>query len=100
MKLRSRCGGASQYRRSLISHVSLHQPLAHAVSEVSMAQYSPVQSHHSLTTHSLERPPAYDEDDGGDLVHIATVEEKKRRWWRNAFINTAFIASWSVCAVS
>ena len=24
------------------------------------------------------------------------MEEKKRRWWRNAIINMAFIASWYV----
>lgn len=41
-------------------------------------------------------------DDGLNLdhelqqnVHIATVEEKKRLWWRNAFINALFIAGWS-----
>ncbi|KIP08495.1 hypothetical protein PHLGIDRAFT_104289 [Phlebiopsis gigantea 11061_1 CR5-6] len=62
-----------------------------------MAQYSSVHSHDPLPPHSLEQPPAYsqhDDDDPEDHVHIATLEEKKRRWWRNAFINTALIASW------
>ena len=26
--------------------------------------------------------------------HLASVAEKKRLWWRNAFVNTLFIASW------
>ncbi|KAF9564763.1 triose phosphate transporter, partial [Agrocybe pediades] len=29
-------------------------------------------------------------------VHIASVEEKKRLWWRNAVINTLFMLSWYV----
>jgi len=29
-------------------------------------------------------------------VHFATIEEKKRLWFRDALINTLFIASWSV----
>ncbi|TFK44489.1 triose-phosphate transporter family-domain-containing protein [Crucibulum laeve] len=27
-------------------------------------------------------------------VHLASLDEKKRLWWRNATINTLFIASW------
>jgi len=27
-------------------------------------------------------------------AHFATEAEKKRLWWRNAIINTLFIASW------
>ncbi|KDQ49376.1 hypothetical protein JAAARDRAFT_42940 [Jaapia argillacea MUCL 33604] len=35
------------------------------------------------------------EDLGLDLdVHLATLVEKRRLWWRNAFINTLFISSW------
>ena len=37
-----------------------------------------------------------DENDTMEAVHLATLAEKKRRWWRNAFINTIFIASWCV----
>jgi hypothetical protein len=29
-------------------------------------------------------------------VHFATIEEKKRLWFRDAFLNALFIASWSV----
>ncbi|KAI0693011.1 triose-phosphate transporter family-domain-containing protein [Cytidiella melzeri] len=56
------------------------------------------EDHHSDTvehpTHDEERTP------GGprDGRHLATVEEKKRRWWRNAFINMAFISSWFLFA--
>ncbi|KAI0295874.1 triose-phosphate transporter family-domain-containing protein [Multifurca ochricompacta] len=32
-------------------------------------------------------------------VHFATIEEKKRLWFRDAFINTLFIASWFVFAI-
>lgn len=63
-----------------------------------MAQYSPAHSHASLSADSLEQPPAYTQhldDEIEDDVHIATLEEKKRRWWRNALINATFIASWS-----
>ncbi|KAJ3497150.1 hypothetical protein NLJ89_g10390 [Agrocybe chaxingu] len=31
-------------------------------------------------------------------VHIASVAEKKRLWWRNAIINALFIASWFLFA--
>ncbi|KZT08442.1 TPT-domain-containing protein [Laetiporus sulphureus 93-53] len=36
------------------------------------------------------------EDDS--QVHLASLVEKKRLWWRNAVINTAFIASWFLFA--
>ncbi|GJE95834.1 triose-phosphate transporter family-domain-containing protein [Phanerochaete sordida] len=45
----------------------------------------------------VDQPPPYaqhDVRDEDDHVHLATLEEKKARWWRNAFINAAFIASW------
>lgn len=29
-------------------------------------------------------------------IHLASVAEKKRLWWRNAFINAFFIACWYV----
>ncbi|KAJ7072553.1 TPT-domain-containing protein [Mycena amicta] len=31
---------------------------------------------------------------GSESVHLATLTEKKRLWWRNAIINGCFIASW------
>jgi hypothetical protein len=33
-------------------------------------------------------------------VHVATIEEKKRLWWKNAAVNSLFIASWCVPTVS
>ncbi|TFY79984.1 hypothetical protein EWM64_g4028 [Hericium alpestre] len=49
------------------------------------------------------RPPAYPLNDLEDSelrdVHLATPEEKKRLWWRNAFINMLFIASWFIFAI-
>ncbi|KAI0769625.1 TPT-domain-containing protein [Trametes elegans] len=37
--------------------------------------------------------------DGYDhAVHLASLAEKKRLWWRNAFINSLFIASWFLFA--
>jgi hypothetical protein len=51
------------------------------------------------STHmSLEDPQV----DGGDPyprpedLHFATIEEKKRLWFRDAVINAFFIASWCV----
>lgn len=32
----------------------------------------------------------------GLQLHLATLGEKKRLWWRNAVINTLFILSWCV----
>ncbi|KAH8107821.1 triose-phosphate transporter family-domain-containing protein [Cristinia sonorae] len=48
---------------------------------------------------SLADAPRDDEetglgDDGLTAVHVASVEEKKRLWWRNALINMLFIAAW------
>ncbi|PFH52067.1 hypothetical protein AMATHDRAFT_141107 [Amanita thiersii Skay4041] len=31
------------------------------------------------------------DDDG---IHLATLDEKRRLWWRNAFVNALFIGSW------
>ncbi len=42
------------------------------------------------------------QDDGGAVypgpedMHFATIEEKKRLWFRDAIINALFIASWCV----
>lgn len=29
-----------------------------------------------------------------EQIHLASLAEKKRLWWRNAVINACFIASW------
>lgn len=44
--------------------------------------------HYHLSNHE---PLDYD-----DHIHLASLAEKKRLWWRNAFINTLFISSWYV----
>lgn len=62
-----------------------------------MAHYPSAQSHDDQAAASLTNDTNNsDHDDVDDFanVHLATLEEKKRRWWRNAFINTMFIASW------
>ncbi|KAJ7718014.1 TPT-domain-containing protein [Mycena maculata] len=50
----------------------------------------------SLAGRSL--PPFTDDADGtlsgAETVHLATLAEKKRLWWRNAIVNALFIASW------
>lgn len=33
-------------------------------------------------------------------MHLASLAEKKRLWWRNAIINTLFIASWYGLAIA
>ncbi|KAG7090947.1 hypothetical protein E1B28_010017 [Marasmius oreades] len=54
---------------------------------------------------SSPRPPSLDERPTrlaaspeytllGDDVHVASVEEKKRLWWRNALVNVLFIFAW------
>jgi hypothetical protein len=39
-----------------------------------------------------------DENDLADLqdVHFATIEEKKRLWFRDALINSLFMTAWYV----
>jgi len=48
--------------------------------------------------HSSASSPLHSEEGyilAGELdVHLASVEEKKRLWWRNALINLMFIGSW------
>ena len=65
-----------------------------------MAQHPPEDYYLTRTEDELDRPPDYDDVVDADAfrndVHLATVEEKKRRWWRNALINLAFIGSWYV----
>ncbi|KDR75307.1 hypothetical protein GALMADRAFT_249326 [Galerina marginata CBS 339.88] len=45
---------------------------------------------------------SYEDDIGNRLqhegVHLASIAEKKRLWWRNAVINALFIASWFIFA--
>ncbi|KAJ7078842.1 triose-phosphate transporter family-domain-containing protein [Mycena belliarum] len=54
-------------------------------------QYSPAES--------IDRSLPHPADDGYEMnpteqVHLASLAEKKRLWWRNAAVNTIFIASW------
>ncbi len=39
---------------------------------------------------------SFEETTLNDGVHLATLAEKKRLWWRTAVINVVFIASWYV----
>jgi hypothetical protein len=34
--------------------------------------------------------------DEGTEIHLASVAEKQRLWWKDAVINSFFIASWCV----
>ncbi|KAK0486068.1 TPT-domain-containing protein [Armillaria novae-zelandiae] len=43
-------------------------------------------------------PEDEDEDITEEPLHLASTEEKKRRWWRNAVLNVLFIASWFLFA--
>lgn len=57
----------------------------------------PLTSNGHANTEDLEDDaPVYDLYDEASDVHLASVEEKKRMWWKNAFINMLFIASWYV----
>lgn len=38
----------------------------------------------------------YELEGRGTEVHVASISEKKRLWWRNASINCLFITSWRV----
>ena len=73
--------------------------MSHAASH-EMAEYPPQTDYDTQPPHLLNQPPNYEdivvEDDSHEDIHLATVEEKKRRWWRNALINVLFIASWYV----
>ncbi|THG96174.1 hypothetical protein EW026_g5607 [Hermanssonia centrifuga] len=68
-----------------------------------MAEHLPEHTQDTTDEDSLTEPPEYDENGQAngfvDDIHIATVEEKKRRWWRNALINSLFIGSWFVFAM-
>jgi hypothetical protein len=59
------------------------------------------QAHHGPTEYSLEDPltreTLSDDDDfvNDELdIHLASIREKKRLWWRNAGINAFFIGAW------
>ncbi|CAL1708093.1 unnamed protein product [Somion occarium] len=64
-----------------------------------MDQYSrqPLRDNHT-DEELADDAPVYDLYDDGTDIHLATVEEKKRLWWKNAFINALFIASWFLFA--
>ncbi len=64
-----------------------------------MVQPPPTLSHEGYDEEAITNGDYHGGDDAGEFgaaVHLATVEEKKRRWWRNALINIAFISSWYV----
>lgn len=66
-----------------------------------MAHHALDATYHALPADVIDRPPDYEDaaalDELREEIHLATVEEKKRRWWRNAVINALFIGSWYVC---
>lgn len=54
--------------------------------------YAPTRESHSVEVYPADE---YDLDHAGHLnVHLASIAEKKKLWWKNAIINSAFIASW------
>ena len=61
--------------------------------------YHAVNSEPNLPNPPLEGSRSSYEDDiplglVNEGIHFASIVEKKRLWWRNAIINTLFIASW------
>ncbi|TFK25559.1 triose phosphate transporter [Coprinopsis marcescibilis] len=50
-----------------------------------------VHNRRSTSLERAQRPPLSARSEG---IHLASVAEKKRLWWRNALINLLFIASW------
>lgn len=64
-----------------------------------MVQPPPTHSHEDYDEEAITNGDYHGGDDAGEFgssVHLATLKEKKRRWWRNALINIAFISSWCV----
>ncbi|KAF4563432.1 Triose-phosphate Transporter [Pleurotus pulmonarius] len=58
--------------------------------------YAPTRQSHSVEVYPADE---YDLDHAGHLnVHLASIAEKKKLWWKNAIINSAFIASWFLFA--
>ncbi|KAI0344530.1 TPT-domain-containing protein [Trametopsis cervina] len=80
------------------SHASVSPTHAPCPTLASMAHHSSRLSTEDLIPASVTPTESYDEEANvegfGEDVHLASVDEKKRRWWRNALINMAFIASW------
>ncbi|KIM45081.1 hypothetical protein M413DRAFT_441745 [Hebeloma cylindrosporum] len=61
--------------------------------------YRAVNSEVNLSNPHLEGSRSSYEDDiplgmANEGIHFASIVEKRRLWWRNAIINTLFIASW------
>ncbi|KAL0072759.1 hypothetical protein AAF712_000522 [Marasmius tenuissimus] len=60
-------------------------------------------SRHSLDERPTRRPLSPEDEvmysSLDENVHIASKEEKKRLWWRNAVINMLFISSWFFFAI-
>ncbi|KAK0461009.1 triose-phosphate transporter family-domain-containing protein [Desarmillaria tabescens] len=54
----------------------------------------PFEHHSSNPLQPFLTQEGEDEDITEEPVHLASAEEKKRRWWRNAVLNVLFIASW------
>jgi hypothetical protein len=51
-------------------------------------------THMTLEEQQGDYDAVYPLPEGLQDVHFATIEEKKRIWFRDALINTLFIASW------
>jgi hypothetical protein len=71
------------------------------------ARRAPVMNTHRPSSSTLyhQLPPSDQDPDGdpllssqstGYVAHFATESEKKRIWWRNAFVNGMFIGAWCV----
>jgi solute carrier family 35 protein C2 len=60
--------------------------------------YTPLSSEPEPERHPAHEEETYDvgPDDYDHAIHLASVAEKKRLWWRNVFINALFVASWCV----
>lgn len=63
--------------------------------------YHVVNSEPNLSNSPLEGSRSSYENDiplgmANEGIHFASIAEKRRLWWRNAIINTLFIASWYV----
>lgn len=52
----------------------------------------PLDLDNTIARNSVERALGVMDED--EHVHLASLTEKKRLWWRNAVINGAFIVSW------
>ena len=48
--------------------------------------------HDHDTPHPYPSLPHYHGED--EQIHLASLTEKKRLWWKNAVINACFISSW------